>query len=278
VVQSNKVYLLWEALLVSFNLISRQINTIHFLKHFLKLTIVLLATVLTACTTPYNGERSLVGGASHTKIDDTTFEVRAGINGMSPSGQLKPMILSRANTIASAQKFPYFKLSNVSISYNHRSDAYNAIAKIQLLNEAIPDRFSIYAVSAQDTYQVSVTEHEAKLLAKLERRRVWFEVLRSGWIFEPVFLDAVSAHIGLFATDSSFVQPGRHRVVVRIFSNASNVSEYLDFDCELKAATVYSPVAVYENEIVSISIKGDKDSASVCNSYDFRVPIPAFRK
>jgi hypothetical protein len=264
--------------LISFNLISRQIDTNCFLKQFLKLTFVLLVTVLTACTTPYNGERSIIGGASHTKIDDTTFEVRAGINGMSPAGQLKPMILSRANTIASAQKFPYFKLSNVSISFNPRSGGYSAEAKIQLLSKATPDGFSIYAVLSQDTYKESVTENETTLLAKLERRAVWLEILRSSWILEPVFLDAVSAHKAMLTTESSQVQPGRHRVVVHLFATASNVAEYLIFDCELKAATVYSPVAVYENDIVSISIKGDKDSASACNAYDFRVPTPAFRK
>jgi hypothetical protein len=264
--------------LIYFNLISRQINTNCFLKQLLKLNFVLLVTVLTACTTPYNGERSLIGGTSHTKIDDTTFEVTAGMNGMSPAGQLKPMILSRANTIASAQKFLYFKLSDVSISFNPRSLAHGATAKIQLLNEATPNSFSIYAVSAQDAYKDSATEREANLLAKLERRAAWFEILRSSWILQPVFLDAVSANVGMFATESSLVQPGRHRVLVHVFSGVSNVSEYLDFDCELKAATLYTPVAVYENETVSISIKADNDSASICNSYEMRVPIPAFRR
>ncbi len=243
------------------------------------IALLLLSIALTACSTPYSGDPSLLGGASHTKLGDNVFEVRATVNGFSPPGLLKPMILRQARKIASDEKFKYFEIESVSIvSDLPRSGIYRARARIKMLIDARPDNSIIYEASIPPDYADTINDTEAKRLSKIETDSVYIDPLRSSWLLQPVFLDSVSSHAGLFGSPTSLVRPGRHRILVHALSVTSGISSYLKFECDFKMATTYSPTAIYENERLTIKIRNAKESQSACNEVEYAIPLPSFRK
>lgn len=228
--------------------------------------LLLLVALLAVCGSPYSSEPCLFCGAREKQLSEDRYLLVASINGFSPPGRLKPLLLKRASELGQVRGYKSFAIERVEVTYDIRGMGYGARGVVRYSAQPlVPQSENVYAISALDTYPPSLESVDTSRLAKLKGSQP-----RGGGVvdlnFTPVFLDAVAAK-GYGHAATSFLEPDNQSFFVHIWLKRTLLGGtrigFVPIERHLQRAKSYVVTGRYRDGSIEYWLEDESNGTSV---------------
>lgn len=225
----------------------------------MRILAVLMVLFCAACATPYGDGQSSLGGSSDQRLSEDRYAITAELNGFTSPGQLKPMIVRRAKLIGMRYAFLSFEIEGAVVSYSTLNAAYSAHAVVRFSrSHESRGRGERYLVTDPDPYRTELSASDSGRLATIRSSSSRDEPTNLNFRFNPVFLDAVSAHDAFFSGElTAHVRPGRNALLAYVFASPLFMGP-VALEGELEAGATYIVVGSYSNGELQVWLENEK--------------------
>lgn len=220
-----------------------------------------LCVGVTGCATPY-GERGILGGVQHERIENSLYRMRTGLNGYSNTAMFKPFFAARAREIAETQG--YLSALVERLDYVASTDGSSMTLIVQFLQtraKCTPDDWKCLPLDQplprSAASQVISPLGRTTLRPSDESRRIGQFIRVS-----PIFISAIEAEADGFGRNAMILPPGRHEFVAAVSVPRGVLQTFRKYTAivhaDLTDGTAYVINAEREGEEISVWVSDEK--------------------